>query len=151
VSEQNPSAPYEPAGGVPGAPGAPTGEETVGQAPAKKKFSIVRIVVPIVIVGALLIAGWWFQRDKVQDAKVGDCLPQSALTETMTDASDTKTVDCSSNTAVVKIVGIEHNKKSEGLETDPNTCKDFATADQFLWLGEPGKAGDVFCLEPISR
>jgi hypothetical protein len=145
VSEQNPSAPFESAGG------APTGDETVGQAPAKKKFSIVRIAVPIAIVVVLLAVGWWFQRDRVQDAKVGDCLPQSALTEKMTDASDTKTVECSSDKAVVKIVGIEHNKKSDGLENDVNTCKDFPTADQFLWLGEPGKAGDVFCLEPISK
>ena len=145
MTEQTPSTPYESAGG------APTGDETVGAAPAKKKFPVVRIVVPIVIVVALLIGGWWFNRDKVTNAKVGDCLPQSALTEQMTDASDTKTVDCTSNEAVVKIVGIEHNKKSEGLENDPATCAQWDTADQFLWLGEPGKSGDVFCLEPISR
>ena len=53
--------------------------------------------------------------------------------------------------ATAKIVGIVDNRAIEELQTDATLCTQFATATSKFWIGEPGKKGKVFCLEPITK
>jgi hypothetical protein len=88
--------------------------------------------------------------DRVQNASVGDCLPAS-IQEPGADISKIDKVECGSAEAVTKIVGIVENKAIEELQTDTNLCTQFATAQSKFWVGEAGKKGKVFCLEPINK
>jgi hypothetical protein len=160
VSEQNtPSVPQPPQQSTGSAPGAseqvgsaPQPDDAVGvAAPAKKKSrSFLRIVVALVVVAVLAGVGWFLRRDNAENASVGSCFESSVMSAQLTDASDAKTVECTSTAAAYKVVGIVDNKKSE--ELDPNVnCQPWTTAVAAIWLGEQGKAGKIFCVEDVKH
>jgi hypothetical protein len=160
VSFTNP-APGDPAGNPP----PPYGNEAVGQAPGfgpppaygppaeppKKKSPLPGIIITVVVLIAGAVGFFFLNRDNAVNAKVGDCLPASALTETLSDASDLKTVDCAGADAKYSVVGVVENKTSAQFQADDNLCQAFPTAESVLWLGETGKAGKVFCLAPKGK
>jgi hypothetical protein len=134
---------------TPGPPPAPV--------PAKKSNTgkIIAMVVGgvlllgVVCVGAIVLVAVNMFGDRVQNASVGDCLPASI--ETAADVSAIDKVPCDSAEATTKIVGIVENRDAEDLQTDAALCTEFATAKSKFWVGEPGKKGKVFCLEPVVK
>jgi hypothetical protein len=141
---------------------APTGTESVGsapsgegvgaapvEAPAKKKSGLPRIVLSVAIVAVLAAIGWFLSRNDVVNAKVGDCFPASVMSETLTDASNTKTVDCSGSDAAYKVVGIIDNKKSSDFKIED--CASYSTAIGAVWLGKENEAGKVYCVEAVKK
>jgi hypothetical protein len=65
--------------------------------------------------------------------------------------SDIDKVECGSAEAASKIVGIVENRAIEDLQTDATLCTEFPTATNRFWVGQQGKKGKVFCLEPIKK
>jgi hypothetical protein len=161
VSEQNPSAeaPQPPQQQTFGA--APASAESVGSAPSgdsvgaapteppKKKSGLPRILLSVAIIAVLAAIGWFLSRDKAVNAKVGDCFAASVMSEQLTDASDTKTVDCSGSDAAYKVVGIVDGKKSDEFKIED--CSSYSTAIGAVWLGKQGEAGKVFCVEAVKK
>jgi hypothetical protein len=130
---------------------APSGE-SVGAAPAeapKKKSGLPRIVLSVAIVAVLAAIGWFLSRDNVVNAKVGDCFPASVMSEQLTDASNTKTVDCGGTDAAYKVVGIIDNKKSSEFKIED--CASYSTAIGAVWLGKENEAGKVYCVEAVKK
>lgn len=134
---------------------APTGQEAIGSAaaPAKKKFSFVRTFAGLLIFGVVALGGWWFSRDDVQNAKVGDCMPASVMDNSTDTLNGENKVDCNSAEANQKVVGIVNSKTRAEFDADQEgtMCAAFPTAESVLWIGEQGKAGTVFCLEPVKH
>jgi hypothetical protein len=85
----------------------------------------------------------------LENAAVGECVPQSALVQE--DISKVDTVDCTADEASMKVVGIEPDRPMEELANDDTLCMTFPTAEAKLWVGERDKMGDVLCLEPLQR
>jgi hypothetical protein len=128
-------------------------------APPKKKSStgkiIALVVGGVVLLGILCVVGVVLfavnvYGDRVENAKVGDCLPASVLSPS-TPLSDSNKVDCASADAAHRVVGIVRNKTRTEFDTEEAMCNVFATADNALWIGAEGKAGTVFCLEPVTK
>jgi hypothetical protein len=140
---------------------APAGHETIGSAPAafppppptpapgRRNNSWVRIVAALAGLAVLAGVGWFLSRGAAENAKVGSCFDASMLTEKLTDASSAKTVDCKSDKAKYRVVGIIDDKTSS--ELDPNVnCAPWQSAVAAIWLGKDGEKGKIFCVEDAT-
>jgi hypothetical protein len=144
-------SPFEP-------PPSPFGPPPGPPVPVKKKAGAGKtialvvgglVVLGLVCAGILVFVAFNKYGDRVQNAGVGDCLPAS-IQVPGADIAKINKVECGSAEATTKIVGIVENRAIEDLQTDATLCTEFATATSKFWLGEPGKKGKVFCLEPIK-
>ncbi len=121
--------------GQPGAyppPGEPAAFGAFPPAPPAKKPRPAWIR-PVLIVGVAAVVGigiWLFQRDDVQNAKVGDCI-------NMRSSSDFKIVDCASSDSQYKVVSVQDGSAS-------STCSD---ADVDSSIEQTGKNPKSFCLQ----
>jgi hypothetical protein len=106
------------------------------------------------VLGGLLIivlalgVGWLFARNNVTTFKVGDCL--SAEANSTSDASKVKKVDCNSEAAAVKVVGVVDGLTRAEFDATEPPCEAYEEAQSALWIGTTGK-GKTYCLEPIAR
>jgi hypothetical protein len=114
-------------------------------------LSLAGLVVLILICG---LSVYFYASNKygsrVRNAGVGDCLPASIQVPGV-DVSDIDKVECGSADAATKIVGVVEDRAIEDLQSDAALCTQFATATSKFWVGEQGKKGKVFCLEPIKK
>ncbi|RBY97924.1 hypothetical protein DQ237_03245 [Blastococcus sp. TF02-8] len=145
-----PGQPYQPLGQQPGQPAGawtPPGGATPAGEPAKKPSAAKKI---LPAVGAVAIAGVLFAGNNsdwfgLTGIKVDDCV---------TGGTEIEEVDCDSDDAEAKVVGIEDEEMSfDDAQQSEETCLDFETADSFLWEGaeddstsEPGK---IYCVETL--
>jgi hypothetical protein len=135
--------PGAPPADTPGAPGAPAAEPKKGG-----NTALAWIVGAVVVIALALGVGWLFARNNVTTFKVGDCL--SAEANSTSDASKVKKVDCTSEAAAVKVVGVvEGLTRAEFDATEP-PCEAYEEAQSALWIGTSGK-GKTYCLEPVGR
>jgi hypothetical protein len=127
--------------GQPGQPGQPVPGVPDEPAPVKKKSGLVRVVVTLVVIGAIAAGGWWFTRDNAVNAQVGDCL--AGTTPEELNADKLKKVDCTQSDAGFKVVERVENK----TEAEANSACTESTEDRWVfWSGESGKSGTVLCL-----
>ena len=183
MSEQNPSADLPPApqapqppqppqvpqqsfGAAPPAPGgsesfgsAPQSAETVGEAPAKKKGGVGKIVgVIVAVVVAVCIGGGFFlvrnflDADATKEATAGSCianLPAVAEGEDK-EANDATVVDCTDATAAYKVEGRLEGKTEDEAKSE-TICAAYPTAE-FVYRAIPaGGTGYVLCLSQITK
>jgi hypothetical protein len=122
--------------------GAPLGQPLPGQPEKKSPLKkVLGIAVPVVVVGGLGIARLGLFG--AGDPEVGDCIQE-------TGATSFEVVDCGSDEAQYKVVGIEDGEQSYGdFQNDPDSCVRFATAEVALWTGADGELGSVYCAEPL--
>lgn len=160
VSEPTPSPaaqPQETVGSVPSdseTVGTTSGAVEVPPEPvpaAKKRGGLVRVVATVLVVVVVAIGGWFFSRDDASKATVGSCFAADIATEELSDASDSKTVDCAGSDAAFKVVGIVSDQLSSDLNPTFKGCDAFPTAESMLWLGEKGKKGKIYCLAPAKK
>ena len=135
---------------------APTGQEAIGSAaaPAKKKFSFLRTFGGLIVAGILGLGYWFFiGQNSVDNAKVGDCMPAKVAASSVTSLDGVEKVDCTSAEAAFKVVGIVNGKTGDEFDADKEgtMCAPFPSWENALWIGEKGKSGDVFCLEPVKH
>jgi hypothetical protein len=138
--------PDHPPAGQPGTPGqawAPPQQGAPAAEPekkgAKKWLPVAGGVAVAGVVGLGSLTGWF----GIGDPKVGDCV----LT---TGATSFEVVDCSSEEAEFKIVGVEKDQQTyPDFEEDLEVCEDFATAEIALWTGEVESEGTVTCAAAI--
>ncbi len=132
--QQEPAAPpYSPAGQPFDGTGAPK--------PPSKLKKIAGIAVPVVAAG---VAGAsWLGIGGGGDPEVGDCGAASG-------ESSFEVVDCASDEAQFRVVGIEEEKMTQPeYEADTTACAEYATANTVLWVGDGfGSDGTVLCAEP---
>ncbi len=131
---QEPAAqPYSPEGLPFEGAGTPQPPST-----AKK---LLRVGVPVVAAG--VAAASWFGVGGPGDPEVGDC-------GTASGESSFEVVDCGSDEAQFRVVGIEAEKMTQPeYEADTTACMGFPTADTVLWVGDQfGLDGTVLCAEP---
>ena len=130
--QQPPALPYSPAGVPFDGAGAPQPQSTI------KK--VARVGVPLVAAG--VAAASWFGLGG-GEPEVGDCGKASG-------DSSFDVVDCDSDEALFRIVGIEEDKMTQPeYEADTTACAGFPTADSVLWVGDQfGLDGTVLCAEP---
>jgi hypothetical protein len=130
-------------------------DQTIGTAPPPKKSPIrsllIGVIGVVVAVAVLFGVGQFLNRDKAENAKVGDCLPAAATDNSSDDASDLNKVDCNSNEAVSKVVGIVQGLNRAEFDAAENPCTQYATAESALWIGKAGQDGTTFCLEPVTK
>jgi hypothetical protein len=151
-------------------PGVPPFPQDVPQMPGPPPFvpppvkksntgKIVAFVVGgVVLLGLLCVASVVLLAvnvgsGRVENAKVGDCMPASVMNEANTSVDGAKLVDCTSAEADQRVVGIVSGKKESEVtpEAAVDLCAPYPTAESFVWIGRSGKAGDVFCLEPVKK
>lgn len=135
---------------------APTGQEAVGEAeaPAKKSSSFLRKFGGILLAAVLGLGYWFFfGKDNVENAKVGDCMPAAVAEAGRSSLTGVDKVDCTAAEAAFKVVGIVKGKTSAQFDADTEgtVCSPYPTWKNALWIGEEGKSGDVFCLEPVTK
>jgi hypothetical protein len=157
--DQAPLAPPPPSPfGPPPSPFGPPPGPPVPPVPVKKARTgkIIGLILGGLVV-LLVICGlsvYFYAKStygpRVQNADVGDCLP-ATIEDPGANISEINKVECGSAEATTKIVGVVENRAIEDLQTDAALCTEFATATSKFWVGEPGKKGKVFCLEPIKR
>jgi hypothetical protein len=77
----------------------------------------------------------------------------AAIMDNSSDVNSIDKVDCTSAEANQKVVGIVSGKKREEATPEAATemCAPYTTAESYVWIGEVGKAGSVFCLEPVKK
>jgi hypothetical protein len=128
---------------APGQPAAPDGAWAAPQAEPEKKSggkkwaSIAGAVVVAGVGGAYALTGGF----GIGDPKVDDCVH-------MKGENDFEVVDCDSDDADLKIVGIEDEKKTEAdFMDDPASCSEFESAEAALWssAGMITEKGAVYC------
>jgi hypothetical protein len=128
------------------------GQESVGEAPAKKKFSFVRTLGALLVAGVIAVGGWFFSRDDAVNAKAGDCF--KAYVGTTDIKTENLIVDCTSADAKFKVLGIVPNKTYAQAQSEEDLCAAWATTDDGLWLSDgadengPGK---VICLQTLTK
>ena len=129
---------------TPGQPGAvpPQGQPVPPQPEQKKGLKkVLAIGGPIVGAGVIGVAALGFFG--AGDPEVGDCIKESG-------ATSFEVVDCGTDEAQYKVVGIEKDQESYGdFQNDPDSCITFEKAEMALWAGPEGGLGDVYCAEPV--
>jgi hypothetical protein len=111
------------------------------QAKGGKRRQVTILLALVVLLGALLGAAWFFNRDAALNAKVGDCLHQ-------VDADTLKVVACTSAEAKFEVLGkIGGKTQSEATGPFSKVCEQWADSTNTYWQGEQGKKGDVLCLK----
>ena len=140
----------------------PAGSETVGTAPPppvpapapEKKRRTGSIVLQVVGVVAILaiaaLLGLFFRMRSTVTFSVGDCLDSQATSTS--DAAKTKKVECSSDAAVVKVVGVVDGLTRAQFEAPGNApCGQYPSAASALWIEDKGESkGRTYCLEPVD-
>ena len=104
----------------------------------KKVLPIVGgvVVAGVVGVGALGMFG-------MGEPEVGDCVKGATGT-------DVETVDCSSDEAEAKVVGVEKEEMTYSEFMANDVCLDFASAQSAIWYGtDEAQDGTVYCAEPV--
>lgn len=151
-------APGQPLPGqpAPGFPPPPPGQEGFGQFPAEQKKSgkarllsiLGAIVVVLVVIGLKFGLASMFNKDKAQEAKVGDCVAAQGdvpKEEGKTTEADATVVDCGSSKAKYTVVG-----RVEGeTDTASKSCDKYFTdekADYFVYSSTSGN-GYLLCLQ----
>ncbi|MEV6930522.1 hypothetical protein AB0M46_39395 [Dactylosporangium sp. NPDC051485] len=110
--------------------------------PAKPgKRRQIRILVGIVVLlGVLLGAAWFFNRDAALNAKVGECLHQVG-------SDQLRIVPCDSAEADFTVLGkIGDKDQSEASSPFSTVCQQWSDTTSMYWQGEKGSRGDVLCL-----
>ena len=129
--------------GVPGQPGLP-GQLPVPPQPAQKSGvkKLLAIGGPILVAGVVGVRALGLFGGG--DPEVGDCIKESGKTSW-------DVVDCGSDDAQYKVVGIEEKKQTQAeFEADENSCSGFPATEIVLWSGlAPEDDGTVFCAEPV--
>jgi hypothetical protein len=131
--------PVPPPGWAPGHPGAPLPPQPQQKSGAKKLLAIGGPIVVAGVIGVVsltrLVGGG--------DPDVGDCITQKG-------EASWEVVDCGSDEAQFKVVGIEDEQQTEAeFDADPDSCGAFAAAEVALWSGMESDAGTVFCAAPV--
>ena len=153
---QQPGQPYPPVGQQQGQPyppfeqqqGQPAGAWTPpgGASPAgePQKKSVLKKALPIIggVVGLGVVASAFGLFGG--EPEVGECIHMTGMT-------DFEEVDCGSDEADGKVVGIDEAEMTYEEFEKPTTevCMDFATAEIALWYGTEGGPGQVYCAEPV--
>ncbi|WP_433203679.1 LppU/SCO3897 family protein [Dactylosporangium sp. CS-047395] len=132
----------------PQSPQAPaTGPAVPGTAPAPKgKGRQVTILVGLVVlVGVLLGAAWFFNRDAAVNANVGDCLHNPG--------DDKLTiVKCDSADAQYSVLGKASGKTQiESTNGFTTVCDQWPDTTDTFWQGKQGEKGDVLCLKAVAK
>jgi hypothetical protein len=134
----------------PGQPGTPQGAWAAPQdapqaAPekksgAKKWASLAGTVVVAGVGGAYALTGGF----GIGDPKVNDCVQMKGET-------DFDVVDCDSDQAEYKIVGIHDEELTyPDMLEDPSVCSAFQTWEVALWIGDmETEPGTIYCSEPV--
>jgi hypothetical protein len=106
-----------------------------------KRGKVIRVVVLLVILGGLLTAAYFANRDSATNAEVGQCVER-------TGDDSLSIVECGDAAAQYKVVG-----RKEGLEQygNVNVCDDVKDATDRYWEGEQGGEGFFLCLAPVKR
>ena len=148
VTQQAPPPNYS-SGNVP-PPDSGNPPVTPAPAPAKGggKGAIGRIVGIVVVVLVLFVGGiiWRTVTGAPSTAKVGDCVSGS-----VSNANETKVVDCTDAKATGKVVGkVEDKTEAEFQSNTEEICKPYPTAETAFWEGNSGKKGYVLCLAPAK-
>ena len=131
--------PVPPPGWAPGPPGAPLPPQPRQKSGAKKLLAIGGPIVVAGVVGVASLTGLFGGGDP----EVGDCITQKGETSW-------EVVDCGSDEAQFKVVGIEDEQQTEAeFDADPDSCSAFAAAEVALWSGMERDAGTVFCAAPV--
>jgi hypothetical protein len=149
------SDPTYPPGGTP--PGPP---QFIPPPPRKSRTGkiIALVVGGVLLLGAVcvvvvVLVAVNLLGDRVQNAAVGDCLPAAALDPAFANDSSVKKVDCASDQADTRVVGIVPDTTQAEYEasTQGELCAAFPTTEAVLWIGAEGGGGKLFCLEPVRR
>lgn len=139
-----PYQPYQPFEQQPGAWTPPGGASPTGE-PAKK--SGLKKALPIV--GGVVVAGaigaGALGLFGMGEPEVGDCVKGGF------GGTEVESVDCESDEAENKVVGIEENEMTYDEFMENEVCTDFESAMSALWYGPPGEDedGTVYCAEPV--
>ncbi|GAA2379421.1 LppU/SCO3897 family protein [Dactylosporangium salmoneum] len=116
-------------------------EPAAPQAKPGKRRQITILVGLVVLLGVLLGAAWFFNRDAALNAKVGDCLHQVG-------SDELKIVQCDSTDADFSVLGKVGDKdQSEATSPFSTVCQQWSDTTNTYWQGEKGKKGDVLCLK----
>ena len=106
-----------------------------------KRSKVIRVVVLLVILGGLLTAAYFANRDSATNAEVGQCVER-------TGGDSLSIVECGDPAAQYKVVG-----RKEDLEQYGNVgvCNEFDDATDRYWEGKQGGEGFFLCLAPVKR
>jgi hypothetical protein len=134
---------------APAHPSTPQGEFAASEPQAQpqkksgaKKWASLAGTVAVVGVGAAYTLTGGFG---LSDPKVNDCVHMKSET-------DFEVVECSSDEADAKVVGIEDEKKTEAeFMADDNFCSAFEKAEGGLWYqnGMITEKGTVYCIASV--
>jgi hypothetical protein len=116
----------------------------VPQPPARqvsKRGKVIRVVVLLVILGGLLTAAYFANRDSATNAEVGQCVER-------TGGDSLSIVECGDPAAQYKVVGRKDDLEQYG---NVGVCNDFDEATDRYWEGEQGGEGFFLCLAPVKR
>ena len=133
---------------APGQPGTPDGAWAAPQAEpekksgAKKWASLAGTVAVAGVGGAYALTGGF----GIGDPKVDDCI------KTVSE-SDFEVVDCGSDEAEMKVVGIDEQEMTRpDFEAADimDICVDFPKTEYVLWYGDIiTEPGTIYCTEPV--
>lgn len=119
-------------------PAAPVPTEKKGVA---KWVPIAGSVAVAGVLGVGSLTGWF----GIGDPSVGDCVQ-------LTGETDFSVVDCGSDEAEYRIVGIQAERQTyPTFLDDPASCREFATTEVALWQGSDTmtEEGTVYCAEAV--
>jgi hypothetical protein len=106
-----------------------------------KRRQITVLLGLVVLLGVLLGLAWFFNRDAALNAKVGDCLHQTAPDEL-------KIVKCDDANAQFSVLGKVGGKEQiESTISITSVCDQWPDTTNTYWQGVQGKKGDVLCLK----
>jgi len=138
--------PGEQQGGFPPQPAQAGGFPPPGPAPQPVrrgggKSRLIRILILVVVLGGLVAAGIYFNRDAATNAKVGDCVHQEGT-------DSIKVVKCDDAGADFKVVGRVEDKRQSETES---ACSQYPDYESAYWEGKSGKEGLVLCLARVAK
>ncbi|WP_433075668.1 LppU/SCO3897 family protein [Dactylosporangium sp. CA-052675] len=141
------TTPAQPEPEPPPQPQAPAHDPMPGQpavaAPASsgKRRQVTILLSLVVLLGALLGAAWYFNRDAAMNANVGDCLHNPG-------DDKLKIVKCDGGDADFVVLGkVSGKAQSEATSPFTSVCDQWPDSTNTFWQGEQGKKGDVLCLK----
>ncbi|WP_433617759.1 LppU/SCO3897 family protein [Dactylosporangium sp. CA-139114] len=122
------------------------GQPAVAAPPRSGKRRPVTILLSLVVLlGVLLGAAWYFNRDAAANANVGDCLHDPG-------DSKLKIVKCDGGDADFVVLGkVSGKKQSEATGPFTSVCDQWPDSTNTFWQGEQGKQGDVLCLKSTKQ
>ncbi|MFD0559188.1 hypothetical protein FB566_5151 [Stackebrandtia endophytica] len=143
----------------PGAPGTPPpppggggfGDNAKNAAKSAGKGLLIRLGVAGAVILLLLVGGWVVSvlTGDTSVAAVGDCTNQTADTSS-DDASDVKTVDCSSEEAFFKIVARTDDPSSNDHEAVADEVCAGTDAAEYIYYEKGTSLEWIICLDPIN-